>query len=79
MERDGRRRGGRWGSDADDRRRRRFWPRSRAAGCLLWVVLLVVLLIVLSVLFGGFQKGTQYKGLGPARVHGVAVGMDVTS
>jgi hypothetical protein len=33
---------------------------------LLWVVLLVVLVIVLSVLFGGFQKGTQYKGLAPA-------------
>jgi len=45
--------------------RRRHWPRSRAAGCLLWIVLLVVLLIVLSVLFGGFQKGTQVKGLGP--------------
>jgi hypothetical protein len=43
---------------------RRRWPRSRAAGCLLWIVLLVVLLIVLSVLFGGFQKGTQVKGLG---------------
>lgn len=49
------------------RERRRRWPRSRAAGCLLWIVLLVVLLIVLSVLFGGFQKGTQYKGLGPVR------------
>jgi hypothetical protein len=24
-----------------------------------------VVLIVLSVMFGGFQKGTQYKGLGP--------------
>jgi hypothetical protein len=47
--------------------RRRRSPRSRAAGCLLWVVLLVALLIVLSVLFGGFQKGTQVKGSGPAR------------
>ena len=47
------------------------WPRSRAAGCLLWIVLLVVLLIVLSVLFGGFQKGTQVKGLGPASVAAV--------
>ena len=46
--------------------RRRRWPRSRAAGCLLWVVLLIMLLIVLSVLFGAFQKGTQVKGLGPA-------------
>jgi hypothetical protein len=53
-----------------DRRRRRG-PRSRAAGCLLWIVLLVVLLIVLSVLFGGFQKGTQVKGLGPASVAAV--------
>jgi hypothetical protein len=44
--------------------RRRRWPRSRAAGCLLWIVLLVVLLIVLSVLFGGFQKGTKDNGLG---------------
>jgi hypothetical protein len=47
------------------------WPRSRAAGCLLWIVLLIVLLIVLSVMFGGFQKGTKVKGLGPAP--GVAV------
>jgi hypothetical protein len=47
--------------------RRRRWPRSRAAGCLLWVVLLIVLLIVLSVLFGGFHKGTKVNGLGPVR------------
>ncbi len=53
------------GRRADDGGRRRLWPRSRAAGCLLWIVLLVVLLIVLSVMFGGFQKGTQVKGLGP--------------
>jgi hypothetical protein len=45
--------------------RRRRWPRSRAAGCLLWIVLLVVLLIVLAVLFGGFQKGTRVNGMGP--------------
>ena len=48
-------------------RRRRRWPQSRTAGCLLWVLLLIVLVIALSVLFGGFQKGTQVKGLGPAR------------
>ena len=54
----------RFGRRADYGRRRRRGPRSRAAGCLLWIVLLVVLLIVLSVLFGGFQKGTQVKGLG---------------
>jgi hypothetical protein len=45
-------------------RRRRRWPRSRTAGCLLWIVLLIALLIVLSVLFGGFQKGTKAGGLG---------------
>jgi hypothetical protein len=57
---------GRRGSSGAAGERRRRWPQSRAAGCLLWIVLLIVLLIVLSVLFGGFQKGTQYKGLGPA-------------
>jgi hypothetical protein len=51
--------------DGSAGRRRRYWPRSRAAGCLLWIVLLIVLLIVLSVMFGGFQKGTQVNGLGP--------------
>jgi hypothetical protein len=48
--------------------RRRRWPRSRAGGCLLWIVLLIVILIVLSVLFGGFQKGTKVSGLGPTPV-----------
>jgi hypothetical protein len=46
------------------RRERGHRPRSRAAGCLLWIVLLIVILIVLSVLFGGFQKGTKANGLG---------------
>ena len=55
---------------------RRRWPRSRAAGCLLWIVLLVVLLIVLSVLFGGFQKGTQVKGLGSGLSSGLGFGLD---
>jgi hypothetical protein len=36
-------------------------------GCLLWVALLIVLLIVLSLLFGGFQKGTKANGLSPVR------------
>lgn len=54
------------------RGRRLRWPRSRAAGCLLWIVLLVVLLIVLSVLFGGFQKGTRVNGLGTGTRVGVS-------
>ena len=49
-------RGGRQGGG------RRRWPRSRAGGCLLWVLLLVVVLIILSVMFGGFQKGTKANG-----------------
>jgi hypothetical protein len=55
--------------------RRRYWPRSRAAGCLLWIVLLIVVLIVLSVMFGGFQKGTQVKGLGPGASARVAAAL----
>jgi hypothetical protein len=43
---------------------RRWRPRSRAVGCLLWVVLLIVILIVLALAFGGFQKGTKYSALG---------------
>jgi hypothetical protein len=35
---------------------------------LLWIVLLIVVLIVLSAMFGGFQKGTQVKGLGGGAV-----------
>jgi hypothetical protein len=42
-------------------------PRSRAFGCLLWLLVLVVVLIVLSVLFGGFQKGTRVNGESPVR------------
>jgi nitrate/TMAO reductase-like tetraheme cytochrome c subunit len=44
-------------------RGRRRWPRSRSRGCLLWVLLLIVILIILSVLFGGFQKGSKSNGL----------------
>jgi hypothetical protein len=39
---------------------RRPWrPRNRAVGCLLWIVALLIVLLLLSVLFGGFQKGTK--------------------
>jgi hypothetical protein len=48
---------------------RRWRPRSRAVGCLLWVVLLIVILVVLALVFGGFQKGTKYSGLGTSPAH----------
>jgi hypothetical protein len=51
---------------------RRYWPRSRAGGCLLWIVLLIVLLVVFSLLFGGFQKGTKSGGLVPLRTSGTS-------
>jgi hypothetical protein len=47
---------------------RRRWPRSRAGGCLMWILIIVVLLIICSVLFGGFQKGTKATGLAPLTV-----------
>lgn len=34
-------------------------PRTRLGRVLLWIVLIIVALIILSVLFGGFQKGTN--------------------
>lgn len=37
-------------------------PRSRLAGCLVWIVALIALLILLSLLFGGFRKGTKAAG-----------------
>ena len=37
----------------------------RLVGCLIWFIALVVILIVLSLLFGGFTKGTKVSGLGP--------------
>ena len=47
-------------------RRGRPRPRSRSrlAGCLVWILALIVLLIILSLLFGGFRKGTK-AGIGP--------------
>jgi hypothetical protein len=39
-------------------------PRSRAGRVLLWILLIVVILIVLSLMFGGFQKGTKASGPG---------------
>ena len=45
-------------------RRRGDGQRSRAKGCLLLVLLVIVVLIILSIMFGGFQKGTKSSGLG---------------
>jgi hypothetical protein len=39
-------------------------PRPRLAGCLLWLLALVIVLVILSLLFGGFQKGTKVNGTG---------------
>jgi type IV secretory pathway TrbL component len=47
-------------------RRREGRRRPRPIGCLIWLIALVVVLIVLSLLFGGFTKGTKVSGPGPA-------------
>jgi hypothetical protein len=31
-------------------------------GCLLWILTLLLVLLVLSILFGGFQRGTRAGG-----------------
>jgi len=43
--------------------RRRWRPRSRRGGCLLWVIMLILVIIVLAIMFGGFQKGTKVNSL----------------
>jgi hypothetical protein len=57
----------------DGYRDRRRGPRSRTAGCLLWILLLIVILIVLSLMFGGFRKGTKAGGLGHSFTSGRTV------
>ena len=37
----------------------------RLVGCLIWLIAILVILIVMSLLFGGFTKGTKVSGLGP--------------
>jgi hypothetical protein len=44
------------------RRSRRF---RRTTGCLLWVATLLLALLVLSLLFGGFQRGSKVGGSPP--------------
>lgn len=46
------------------RGRRHGRPRARLTGCLLWIFVLFLLLIILSLLFGGFHKGTKADGAG---------------
>jgi len=57
---------GRW------RTRRDGSPRrvSPMVGCLFWVLVALIVLLVLSILFGGFQKGTK-AGLGSPRGQGL--------
>jgi hypothetical protein len=40
--------------------------RPRLIGCLIWLIALIVLLIVLSLLFGGFRKGTKVSWSRPS-------------
>jgi hypothetical protein len=46
--------------------------RIRARGCLLWILGLIVLLVILSLLFGGFQKGSKVGEGAPGPVVGSA-------
>jgi hypothetical protein len=46
-----------WGRQPRPEGRR--WRARGPAGCLLWAVILVLILLLLSVLFGGFQRGTK--------------------
>jgi hypothetical protein len=52
----------RWGPARESRR-----LFGSPAGCLIWLLALVVLLLLLSVLFGGFQKGTKAGEPAPPR------------
>ncbi len=54
--------GGRVGRGGRPRRR-----MGRLTGCLVWILALLVILLVLSILFGGFQRGTKVSGDRPAR------------
>jgi hypothetical protein len=40
-------------------------PRTSLGGCLLWLLGLLIVLVILSLLFGGFHKGTKVNGTGP--------------
>jgi hypothetical protein len=46
---------------------RRRHRRHRAVGCALWVLTLLIVLLVLSILFGGFHRGSR-DGSGTAHL-----------
>jgi hypothetical protein len=52
-------------------------PRSRLSGCLLWILALIVVLIILSLLFGGFRKGTKATGASPPPVTSTSAGLPI--
>lgn len=39
----------------------------------MWILIIIVVLIILSVMFGGFQKGSKAGGLGPVTATTVSV------
>jgi hypothetical protein len=44
------------------------WARPRGpVGCVVWILALVVILLLLSLIFGGFQKGTKVGASGPGQ------------
>jgi hypothetical protein len=51
------------------RRDRGSWRRPRGPiGCVVWILALLVILLLLSLIFGGFQKGSKV-GSGSAPGH----------
>jgi hypothetical protein len=50
--------------------------RNRAIGCLLWLIAAIVILIIVSLVFGGFQKGTKAAGQGGGIRGGIGAGAD---
>lgn len=45
-------------------------------GCLLWLLGLLILLVLLSVLFGGFQRGTKAGSLAPPAAPSLTAAMN---
>jgi hypothetical protein len=47
-------------------------------GCFLWILTLLLVLLVLSILFGGFQRGSKVGGTDGHRVRPDIVAARVT-